>query len=520
MTFKVIVDWGKDGAYGASDYGGGSYGGYDYGTDDVTSRVRPSHGALTAEYGRDQATALAPTVAGRGSLVLDNRDRRFSPRFGQYPSETLEPSESLILGFNVNLKPARPVTITRKVGDTTYTLFSGHTDDNPINPDIQSKTVQLSLVDWLADLRGQSITTPLYRSIRTGDAINYVLDAVGWSAVLRDIDPGATVMPWWWEDNTDALTAIEKLVQSEGPPAMITQGAGGEIVFRDRHHRLQRSESVTSQATFTTDQSSVQPYMIAPFAYDEAWRNIVNNGLMNVDVRQPQPLQAVWTSDVKIVMTAGEVKFITVTASDPFYDAVTPVSGTDYTLISGSVVPTLLRTSGQAATILLTAGGSGAQIRDLQLRAHPVTVGYTVQVSVSDDASIADYGLRSFPTELPWCSPADTEAVLQNAVALRADSLPIVQATFLCHKATPTMIQKVLGLNLSDRVTLYEEETALSGVDFHIESIAHDWTSEYDHRVTLGLEMCPDVVTPDPDTLFQFNSTVAGHRFNEGVFVL
>lgn len=505
VEFAVYIDWAKNGAYGGGLYGAGVYGGIEP-EDVVTSLVRPKASVVTAEYGRDQATALAPTVAGRGGVVLDNRDRRFSPRN----------TDSPIYG---NMKPARPVFITRKVNDTTYILFSGHTDDNPINPDVQSKTVQISMVDWLADLRGQSITTPLYRSIRTGEAIAYVLDAVGWSADLRDLDPGATIIPWWWEDNTDALTAIEKLVQSEGPPAMITQGASGEIVFRDRHHRFQRERSTTSQATFVNLLSKHQAYM-GSFVYDEAWRNIINNGLINVDVRQPQPLQAVWTSDVKIVMTASEVKLITVNTTDPFYNAVTPVVGTDYTLLSGAVTPTLLRTSGQAATIVLTAGGAGAQIRDLQLRANPVTVGYTVQVSVSDDPSIADYGLRSFPTELPWCNPADTEAVLENAVALRADSLPVIQATFLCHKFTPALTEIILGLNLSDRVTLYETETALDGVDFFIESIAHSVTSEYDHQVTLGLEMCPDVVTPDPNTLFQFNSTVAGHRFNEGVFVL
>jgi hypothetical protein len=46
----------------------------------------------------------------------------------------------------------------------------------------------------------------MYAGIRTGDAVHRVLDAVGWPADLRDIDPGATVMPWWWLDDVEAFT--------------------------------------------------------------------------------------------------------------------------------------------------------------------------------------------------------------------------------------------------------------------------------------------------------------------------
>src|SRR4249919_2777608 len=206
--FQVFIDWAKTGAYGAGTYGSGSYSGIDP-DDVVTDLVRPRTSVVSAEYGRDQSTALAPTVAGRGSVVLDNRDKRFSPRN----------SDSPLYG---NLKPARPVFITRTIGSTSYILFTGHTDDNPINPDTAAKTAAISLVDWLADFRGQNISTPLYRGLRTGTAIGYVLDAVGWPADLRDLDVGATVIPFWWEDNTDGLTALERIVRSEGPPALLT----------------------------------------------------------------------------------------------------------------------------------------------------------------------------------------------------------------------------------------------------------------------------------------------------------
>src|SRR5215204_6124872 len=88
MTIKVEVDWDRDGDYDDPE-------------EDVTSRTRRAAG-VTLEYGRDQSTALAPTISGRGSVVLDNIDRYLSPRNPTSPLYGL-------------IKPARPVRVTRTV---------------------------------------------------------------------------------------------------------------------------------------------------------------------------------------------------------------------------------------------------------------------------------------------------------------------------------------------------------------------------------------------------------------------
>jgi len=475
---------------------------------------------MSVSYGRDQSTALAPTIAGRGSLVLDNRSRDYSPR------NTASP----IYGF---MKPARPVRITRSLagesggdtysdtysdsyGDTSdiYTLFTGHTDDNPINPDINDKTVTLSLVDSLADFRGLNISTPLYSGIRTGQAISYILDAAGWPGGLRDLDPGATVIPWWWEDNTDALTALEKLLQAEGPPAQLTVAADGPIVFKDRHHRLLDAASLTSQATWA-GAGNPEPVMNLPFVYDEAWRNIVNTGTVEVDVRQGRDPEAVWTSDATITLSSGEQRSITASTSDPFFNAETPTAGTDYTIVSGSPTVTLGTVNGSSATILITAaGGVPAVIEGLQLRAQPVTVSYSVQVSESHAGSIADYGSRSFPNDLSWCNQYDAEAVLQLAIAQRAQPNPVLSVRFLIGDNAERGAA-LLSRDLSDRVTVVEAETAIND-DFYVESIQHDLTSELDHSVTFGLEMVPAEIPVPEETSFRFNDT--DHGFDEGTF--
>ena len=483
MPVKVEVDWAKDGTFTAPG-------------DNVTARIRPLTGTVTAEYGRDQSTALAPTMAGTAGVVLDNRSRDYSPR------NTASP----LYG---KLRPARPVRITRTVGATTYTLFTGHTDDTPINPDVDSRTVALSMVDGLADFRGQNITTPLYRGIRTGEAIGYVLDACGWSSTLRDLDPGSTVCPWWWEDGTDALTALDKIVRSEGPPALLTVGTDGSIVFRDRHHRLTRTESTTSQGTWR-GAGPIEPVMGRPFVYDEAWRNIVNTAATSIDVRTLGALQVIWTSDTTIDIADGETKLVTAAVSEPFSGAVAPVAGTDYVLTSGTVETSLLRTSGSAATIVLKAVGGAAKVSTLQLRAQPLAVAYTVQISETDTASVGEFGARNFPGDLPWCNPYDAEAVLETVVALRADPLPILSTRFMVGKNT-TKAGLLLPRDLSDRVRVKQSETVLDH-DFYIETIRHELTGEDDHAVTFGLEAVPTPISP----VFRFG--VAGQGFAQGKF--
>ena len=53
MTFQILVDW----------FGSGEW--TEPGVD-VSARVRARIDAVSASYGRDQSTALAPTIAGRG----------------------------------------------------------------------------------------------------------------------------------------------------------------------------------------------------------------------------------------------------------------------------------------------------------------------------------------------------------------------------------------------------------------------------------------------------------------------
>jgi hypothetical protein len=245
----------------------------------------------------------------------------------------------------------------------------------------------------------------------------------------------------------------------------------------------------------------------------------------------------VWTADATISLSAGEQRVITVSTTDPFYNAQTPIAGTDYRLVSGAISVTLTRTSGASAGIVITAS-TAAIVADLQLRACSVPVTYSVQISGLDQTSITDYGARSFPTDLPWCNQYDVDAIFQTAMSLRAQPLPIVEAGF--QIAEPTKAAALLARDLSDRVTIDEDETALNNIDFHVEWIGHELLGEHDHKIRFGCEAVPLTIPPgdvfrldtagqglddglldsgiaNPDNILILGSAVSGHRLDEGV---
>jgi hypothetical protein len=467
----VYVDWDRNGNFTGP-------------FDDVTDDVR---GTVSVSFGRESVTALAPLIAGRGSFDLDNTSRRYSPRNASSP----------LFG---KVKPARPVLITRdvKVGTTTttYTIFRGHIDDTPISPDVDGRLVTVNLVDSLQDFQQNTISTELWQGLRSGDAIGKILDAAGWTGG-RDLDPGCSIFPWWWAEGSTAASALQDVLDSEGPPSLLTIGPAGEIVFRDRCHRLTRSASTTSQRTLRGTDGAPEPVIGRGFIYSDNWQNIINDVILQIDERAASPLGVAWSSSETVTIPASSSVNVLVQTSDPFLNAVTPVSDIDYTVASGTLTSaTLSRTSGASTSITLTAAGVDTSVAGLQLRALSVPVARSYQVTSSDTASQADYGQRNVPgTASPaWVSRWDATDLARQATAQRAQPLPALQVPFTCHDSQATRLAAVLALDLSDRVTVIEPETGLAN-DFFVETITHEIGSVTQHVITLGLEMVPTTPT-------------------------
>lgn len=467
--------------------------------EDISTRVLGLRQALEFTFGRDQARSLSAIAPSDIAMELDNRDRRFTP----------DNPGSLISGF---VSSGKEVLVKAIFASHSYVLFRGFLADFELTPDPDSRSVSITSSDVMGSrLAEATISTELYQGIRTGEALHLVLDAVGWPEELRDIDAGATVIRYWWEEGTTALEAVNKLVASEGIPALATVDVLGRFVFRDRHHRLIRDESQNVQATFRD--SGVEPTFGIPMTYDIGWRDIINSLTVSVDERQSGVLDNVWSTEDTLTIPAGEVVTLDVESNDPFHGAIEPEPGTDYVLNSGTVAFDLTRSSGQALQIQIRSD-TGASIAGLALRAYPVTVARTYQVDVEDAASVEQYGRKTNTeeTDMPWAGIHDVRAIGTILIGMRAERLPVVHITV--NNGNSTRLTQVLGRDLSDRVHIVEDET-FTDHDFYIEQIQHDVQSVgYDHRATFGCERIRTQVDP----VFTFDDDSAG--FDDGLFGL
>jgi len=494
--------------------------------EDVSARVLDPPGFST-RYGRDRDRALSPMAAGEAAFQLDNRSRDYSP----------DNSSSPLVG---KVKPGREVQRKATMSGLDYGMFLGHIDEFDVLPGIENQLAQISCLDPLARLRGIRISTPMYHGIRTGEAINIILDAAEWPAGKRDIDIGVSYLPWFWLFDAVAYDVLQQVVDSEGPPALATVDAEGNVVFRDRHHRLLRAASTTVQATFRD--AGFEPMFSDPAVYDHGLRDIVNTVSFNVPLRKPAPHPTVmWSNSTHLRITDGEIRGIRVSSSKPFVDAITPVAGTDYKLLSGSVNVWLSADSGQLLTVFIQAVGGTALVDDLQLRAFELVTDATVQVFDFDAGSRKEHGRRYWPSprDPVWASLPDVDAIADIILGHYVDRLPAIVITLRSvHHSSGTDVRLLqqLSRDLSDRVHIVEAQTGLDD-DCFIETIGHS-VGDLEHATVFGCEKAPDPVAgvfrfdtagagfddglfgligrTDPTTMFMFN--VTGQGFDDGLF--
>lgn len=487
---QLVIDWSQQGSHGAGTL------------EDVSSYVLP--GDITIAWGRntDGEVTLAST-AGTMAFILNNQAQLFSP----------ENSSSPIAG---KIMPGRAVQYQVTNAGTTYTPLLGALDNFSVEGDPIS-TFNASVLDGWGRPGARTLSTGLYQGIRTGDAIGYVLDAIGWTGG-RDIDPGATFITWWWEEGTDADTAITKLVHSEGPPA-IAYVSGGTFVFRDRHHRLLDARSQSSQGLFT----HIYPEGTGPggdfkieaesFLYDNGLKTIVNTASFSVGVRAMAPLGEVWTSTDPLTAASGTATVI-VQPSDPFINAVVPsVAGGEIQLQSGSVSGvTLSRTSGQSAILTITCT-TDTVITRLALNANSIPVSRTVQVYANDPSSTGIFGIQNWPdASVPiWANPYDAQAIANKIVSTYASYRPTI--TFTIVGLNTTYLTQMLTAAISDRITVRNDVRGINA-EFIIERLAHRITGlGLAHRLTITCQAAEPVQAANP-----FTFDVAGKGFDQGQF--
>jgi len=209
--------------------------------EDITCLVYSQGDTIEVNEGRDTPRALSAVATSETSFDFDNLNRLYSPN-----------NPLSVVGDNAaNAATNSPLQIRAIFEGRFYILYNGFIDDYVIKRLVPGKSfISLTGIDVLGKLAATHISTGLFQNIRTGEAIGKVLDEINWPEEKRKLDFGATVIDWWWEDDTNALDAIQKLLSAEGLPSIIYTDDVGDFVFKDRHHRYVSTFSTQVVAHF------------------------------------------------------------------------------------------------------------------------------------------------------------------------------------------------------------------------------------------------------------------------------
>lgn len=482
---RVYVSWDGSGTF-TGDF------------DDVTPDVLADPG-VSIELGKDGSRTLDPPKVASAGFALTNDDGTYSQ----------ERADSPVYQF---VTPGRPVLIQigHGVADVydgsgsddaydaddyydgvaTYDLARAAIDDISQSPEIGNRRVEIAALGVETILTGSTVTVAVMTSPRVDQCVTAILDAVGWPADKRAVSIADTTLLYWWCDDRDPWSALLELLQSEGPGAIYVDSSA-VFHFENRNYRATTTRSTTSQATFfdrpsglPADYDEDDAYDADDFydgatsglyftalSYDPGYRNIYNRAVYTTRRRTAGAAGTViWTYGDTLALGSGESITLIARPTDPFQSAITPVSPTDYTASGGTVSVSLSATSGLVAFVTVTATGGTPTVSGLQLRATPLTVvsETTVQNSVDASGSIAKFSPipgQDIPRVLtvngwPEIDRANAQAVCDAWVSRYMVQRPAVMVEI--RNADGDHIWEILNRQVSDRITLYEENTGLA----------------------------------------------------------
>ena len=486
-TYVLAVDWDDDGSFSDAQ-------------SDVTART------FVVDYkrGRNYASQLVgETLSGVLKATLNNES-------GDYSSfNTSSPIYGKIL-------PGRKVKLTGNDGSTTFTLWEGFLERiEPVVSARSAEIARMTCIGPLGYLNRFEVSTEMQTSIKTGAAVTEVLDEAGWPAGDRDIDTGIVTMPHFWADRKTTFSALRTIEDTES--GVIEESADANIVFRDRHARSVDSRSTTSQATYSDAASASLPYtkvdQIDPLKhvfndlrgdlsrYTGVWT--VGADALGTGTILAEAPSVIWTlsesGPSSPALSAGQVRIYTAISNSGVDAWANLTATTDYTANDAADGSGTDRTSSisiatvkksQSVKITVTNGHSGTvYLTKLQARGNQLVAKDKVSVGAEDATSQATYGKRTFPH--PGSFMPDTDEIQNWAdfhVSVWKDPVPLLRVNFAANRSVAALTD-AFTRDLSDLVTVEADNNAGLGIDtlFFVESVAHNISSMYEHKVQLTL---------------------------------
>lgn len=219
---------------------------------DVTAAVR------TVQIRRGRQDALDRYEAGVATVVLDNRDRQYEPA---YAGSTYYP----------NIVPMRRISIRATWNSVTYDLYTGYVEEWQCSwPYDGDSFVTLACVDGFRYF-GNAVFSATVAQQLSGNQIKGaggILSYLSWPAADQSVNAGISTLQAWTATNGNALERMQAITESE--QGYLWMHEDGKIYFRERHHRLLATNSLTSQGTFG-DGAGELPYVELVSSFDDTF---------------------------------------------------------------------------------------------------------------------------------------------------------------------------------------------------------------------------------------------------------
>ena len=480
-TYEVRVDWDNNGNFTDTD-------------DDITSDVIE----FSCKYGKSYTAQLfGRSVAGGARFKLKSSA-------GKYFSFQ---SASSLFG---KLLPIRPIQI-RQDGSTIWQGFL-----NRIIPEAKKHSSHFATLQASGPLRQltqRQISVARQTSILTGDAVDEVLDGIGWPAADRLIDAGQTTMNHWWTGGkVTAMFACQQLEESE--IGFLREQKDGKIGYEDRHHRL-KAPHITPRAIYR-DADVASVIRVGDPTQRDPYDSIFNIVRATVKTYAAGSLAVLWTqSEANTSGTApsigsgdSKVYFASFPNAASATDAIlvdvwtTPVSATDYTANSASngsgtnltsdISVAVSKFDNEMKITLTNNGTSVAFITLLQARGTPLSESDRTRIESQIDASasIAAFGEKEFPLPGEFIpSTFEAQDFTDFVASVFKDPQPRLTLSFQATRDSDHLAEAI-ALDVSDRITVTMIGASDLGIneDMFAETVSHRVRAGgSDHVVTVDL---------------------------------
>ena len=330
--------------------------------------------------------------------------------------------------------------------------------------------VDIIALGLLSTLR-QPVSVAGQTSSAIGTIAKLVGDAIG--ITTSYLTGGKSLDRWKGVTDQDALTVLHDLEETE--EGFLSERADGELQLEAENARS-TGVSATSALTLKGDVEAVGDIpILRGSGLDWGYRQIANVVYVPVETLEDQAEAILWRVPNDIDVGAGRT--VTVIIAYPNANSpsnargveawVAPVSGTDYTPITGLTVSGAVVGDRYQLTLQNTSSATITVAKnDIAVRGRALTAGALVWVKADDSASIATFGEREYARPSPlFTTIAAAQEYADGIVSRQKSPHGWLVARWPAYYA----VEQARGLDVSRRITV---ERLGEIADYYIEGIS------------------------------------------------